>query len=43
MDHTRESVLEPGSEAEALAGAGNNETKKQGFLATGSLLGALAA
>ena len=43
MDHTSESVLEPGSEAEALAGAGNNETKKQGFLATGSLLGALAA
>jgi len=43
MNHTSESVINAEGEAEALTSAGNNETKKQGFLATGSIFGAFAA
>ncbi len=41
MDRTGENIID--SETGAETGAGNNETKKQTFMATGSLLGALAA
>ncbi len=36
-------VFDVGGKAEAPTGAGNNETKKQSFLAAGGVLGALAA